>query len=123
MQIEVPDIAATTMLESEAHKAQPGQKDSATNNQSEGDGKADEQEGIASSQKIAKFCKLTLGGIEHFVTIPPGLAPGESYTRSLPKAYDSVTLRTLDTSELRMWLQHRGVRQAAAATTDEQAPE
>jgi hypothetical protein len=56
------------------------------------------------------LCKISAGGVEHFVTIPHGLTEGQSFVRSLPKAYDAVTLRTLDTAELKMWLESRGVR-------------
>eukprot|EP01043_Picozoa_sp_COSAG02_P008398 COSAG02_NODE_268_length_26526_cov_28.495554_5_plen_1089_part_00 len=101
-----------------------GQTDMATEEEKgEGDDNADGDKENTAPQKVTKFCKLVLEGVEHFVTIPPGLAPGESFVRSLPKAYDSVTLRTLDTGELRMWLQQRGVRQAAVVAKDVQSAE
>lgn len=125
MQINVPDHTATTTA-TDADTAQgetiDGQPDTAPEGKKGGD-KADADKENTAPQKVTKFCKLVLEGVEHFVTIPPGLAPGESFVRSLPKAYDSVTLRTLDTGELRMWLQQRGVRQAAVVAKDEQSAE
>jgi hypothetical protein len=115
MQINVPEHTGT--VQSETAEAQKG-------GTTEGDnGEKDDKEVTTATRKVTKFCKLVVEGVEHFVTIPSELAPGESFVRSLPKAFDSVTLRTLDTGELKMWLQQRGVRQATVGAKDEQATE
>ena len=43
--------------------------------------------------------------------VPTTVVPGQTFTRALPKQYDSVTLKTLDNAELRQFLHHRGIEQ------------
>ena len=43
--------------------------------------------------------------------VPTTVVAGQTFTRALPKQYDSVTLKTLDNAELRQFLHHRGIEQ------------